>query len=202
MRPTERIAVFGGIIAAIVIALVTRDGGSPALAAPGADAFKLGTVDVYLVVEKLMATEPLKKKREETATLWQTKAATIEKELQQLEDNFKVLPQSSPQIPEIQKQAQEKQAELQKLAQERQQDLEKMNSGQLIEAYKRVRDAGNAVGERLGYTHVLSQRTFDKPIETLTVASTIQELLARPLVRGIPADDITKAVMTELKLEP
>ena len=202
MRPTERIVVFGGIIAAILLALTVRESGSRALAGPPqADAFKLGTVDVYLVIEKLMATEDLKKKREEAATIWENKAAALQKDLQQLEDSFKVLPQSSPQIPEIQKQAQDKQAELQKVAQDRQQDMEKMNSGQLIDAYKKVRDAGSAVGERLGYTHVLSQRGYDKPIETATVATTIQELLARPLVRGIPADDLTKAVLKELKLE-
>ena len=202
MRPTERIAVFGGIIAAIVLALATRDGGNRALAAPRAESFKLGTVDVYLVVEKMMAAESLKQKREDTAAMWQNKASSLEKDLQKLENDFKVLPPSSPQIPDITKQAQDKQAELQKLAQDRQQDLEKVNSAQLIEAYKKVREASVVVGERLGYTHVLSQRGYDKPIETITIATTIQELLARPLVKGIAADDITKAVMTELKLEP
>ncbi len=201
MRPTERIAVFGGILAAILIALASRDGAGRAQAAPAADAFKLGTVDVYLIVEKLMATEPWKSKREDTNKVWQNKGSILEKDLQQLEDQFKVLPQNSPQIPEIQKQATDKQAELQKLAQDRQQDLEKLNSGQLIDAYKKVRDAAVAVGDRMGYTHILCQRGYEKAIETVTVATTIQELLARPLVRGVASDDITKAVMAELKLE-
>ncbi len=97
MRPTERIAVFGGIVAALVLALTVRDGGGRAVAAtPQADTFRLGTVDVYLVVEKLMATDALKKKREDTAALWKTRAEAIEKDLQGLEDSFKVLPQNDP----------------------------------------------------------------------------------------------------------
>jgi hypothetical protein len=133
--------------------------------------------------------------------LWQVRADAIDKELKDLEDQFKVLPQNDPQVPVIQQKAQEKQAEMQKLAQDRQQDLEKMNSSQLIDAYRKVRESVLAVSDRQGYTHVFSQRAYDKPIETVTVATTLQELLARPLVRGVQADDITSLVLTEMKLD-
>jgi hypothetical protein len=156
---------------------------------------------MYWVMERLMATEPWKSKRDDTVKVWQTRADAIDKDLKELEDQFKVLPQNDPQIPAIQQKAQDKQAEMQKLAQDRQQDLEKLNSAQLVDAYRKVREAANAVAERLGYTHVFSQRGFDRVIETVTVATTLQELLARPLVRGVAADDLTPQVLTEMKLD-
>ena len=166
-----------------------------------ADTYKIGTVDVYVAIEKIMAKDDMKKAREDTSALWQSKAQAIEKEMKQLEDTFKVLPKDNPQLDDLTKQAQAKQAEYQKVAQERQQDLERLNASQLIESYKRVREATNAVAQRLGYTHVFCNRSFDRPMETVTVATTLQELLARPLVVGIAADDITKPVLGELKLE-
>lgn len=201
MRPIERIAVFGGIITALVLSLGLRGGGTPAIASGSAqDSYKFATIDSFLVAEKLMATDEFKKKLDETAAQWQQRASGIEKELQALDDRFKVLAPNSPQVAEIQKEAQAKQAEYQRLAQERTQDIEKLSSSQLVEVYKRIRETTAAVGDRLGYTHVIATRGFDKAIDTRTIAATLQELLARPLIKGRPSDDITKAVLTELKL--
>jgi Skp family chaperone for outer membrane proteins len=201
MRPSERFLVLGGLILAIALAL-TGPGRNAAIAdSTSADTYKIGTVDVYVAIEKIMAKDDMKKAREDTSALWQSKAQAIEKEMKQLEDTFKVLPKDNPQLDDLTKQAQAKQAEYQKVAQERQQDLERLNASQLIESYKRVREATNAVAQRLGYTHVFCNRSFDRPMETVTVATTLQELLARPLVVGIAADDITKPVLGELKLE-
>lgn len=201
MRPIERVTIFGGIITALVLSLGLRGGGTPAVAsASGQDAYKIATVDSFLVAEKLMATDEFKKKLDETAAQWQQRASGIEKELQALDDRFKVLAPNSPQVAEIQKEAQAKQAEYQRLAQERTQDIEKLSSSQLVEVYRRIREGTAAVGDRLGYTHVIATRGFDKPIDTRTIAATLQELLARPLIKGRPSDDITKAVLAELKL--
>lgn len=201
MRPIERIAVFGGVITALALSIGLRPGGSPAVASgTGQDAYKIATIDSFLVIEKLMATDEFKKKLDETAAQWQQRASGIERELQALDDQFKVLAPNSPQVAELQKEAQTKQAEYQRIAQERTQDIERLSSTQLVEVYRRVRESSSAVGERLGYTHVIANRGFEKQIDTRTIAATLQELLARPLIKGVPSDDITKAVLTELKL--
>jgi Skp family chaperone for outer membrane proteins len=204
MRRIERIAVFGGLLAAIGLALSAHNPGSAAVAgpAPMADGVRFATVDAYLIVEKLMLQPEPKKARDDIAANWQAKASAIEKDLQNMERDLKVLPQNDPHAQEILQQAQAKQQEFQKLQQDRAQDLERINSQQLVQFYKQVRDSSAAVGERLRYTHVLNNRSFDKAIETNTVAATLQEMLARPVMVGVPADDITKQVMAELKLEP
>ena len=55
MRPMERLAVYGGIALALIIAL-SGGGGRAAAGGPAADAVKIGTVDVYAIIEKLMGS--------------------------------------------------------------------------------------------------------------------------------------------------
>lgn len=203
MRPIERIAVFTGIVVAILIALAAGNPGSAAVAnqpqAPAQEP-RFGTVDIYLGIEKLLDRPEQRKAREDVAAAYQTRASAIEKELQELQNDLRVLPQNSPDAGQILSRADAKQDEYQKLVQERAQELERVNSGQLIQAYQQVRDATTAVAQRLRYTHVFSNRAMDRVITTNNVAATLQEMLARPLVVGVPADDITAAVLDELKL--
>jgi len=205
MRPIERLFVFGGILSAIVIALAGRDSGSAAYAGAAsrpAAAPKIGTVDIYVIAEKMMAASDLKKIREDIAAGWQARADIIMKDLKDMDADLAVLPQNDPKVQELLKKAQEKQQEYQKVAQERQIELERVNSQQLIDAYIKIRAAVDAYAAKQEYTHIFANREHDRSITTTTLAQTLQELLARPIIKGSQADDITKAITTELKLDP
>lgn len=204
MRPIERITVFAGVALAVIIALSGRVGQGIAIARTPSYAagVKLGTVDVYAVAEKLMAAPELKKIREDISNSFETKAAAINKDLKDFDDQLKVMPQNDPKVQEVLKLANAKQQELQKIIQDRQIELERVNSQQLIEAYNKVRTAVETVATKSEYTHIFANREYDRPITTSALSQTLQELLARPVVKGVRTDDITKAVMTELKLEP
>ncbi|MFN0131665.1 MAG: OmpH family outer membrane protein [Phycisphaerales bacterium] len=205
MQRIERIVVLGGVVAAILIALGGQVGSGRALAwspaAGNADPVKIGIVDMYWVIEKIMAKDEYKKAREDVAGTWNRKAQEIEKQLKEMDSTLQVLPQNDPQVQTVLKQAQDKQAEYQKVQSDRQQELEKLNSGQLIDTYKMVRETASKVGARMGYTHVFCNRSTERTITTSTVGATLQELLARPLIHGgTGADDLTNAVLQELKL--
>jgi Skp family chaperone for outer membrane proteins len=204
MRPIERIAVFAGITLAIIIALSGRDGQNAAIARTPSYAagIKVGTVDVYAIAEKMMAAPDLKKLREDTSNSYEAKANAINKALKELDDQLKVMPQNDPKVQDLLKDANAKQAEIQKLVQDRQVELERVNSQQLIDAYVKLRVAVETVATKMEYTHILANREYSRQITTVNLSQTLQELLARPIVKGIQADDITKAVMAELKLEP
>lgn len=205
MRRLERTTLFAGVVLAILIALSARTGGSAALArtpSPRADQdFRLATVDIYTAIERIMSKPDLKRAREDLASSWQAKAHAAESELQRFEDTLRALQKDSPTFNDTLKQAQARQAEYQKMGEQRQDELEKLNSAQLVDAYTQVRNATDAVAQKLGYSHVLASRSLTQPIEATTISSTLQQLLARPLVHGNPADDITAQVMTELKLD-
>ncbi|MBL9032173.1 MAG: OmpH family outer membrane protein [Phycisphaerae bacterium] len=204
MQRIERIVILGGVVAAILIALSASAGGGRALAwTPGEapDSVKIATVDMYWVIEKIMAKDEYKKEREDVSATWTRKAQEIERQLKELDSTLQVLPQNDPQVQTILKQAQDRQAEYQRVQSDRQQELERLNSGQLINTYKTVRDVSAKVAERMGYSHVFCNRSSDRAINTTTVGATLQELLARPLIRGGDgADDLTKAVLQEMKL--
>lgn len=204
MRPIERIAVFAGIALAVVIALSGRDGQNAAIAGTRTSAagMKIGTVDVYAVAEKMMSAPDLKKLREDTSNSYQVKADAINKDLKDIDSQLSVMPQNDPKVQDLLKVANTKQQEIQKLVQDRQVELERINSQQLIDAYTKIRTATAAVATKMEYSHVMANREYDRQITTTTLSQTLQELLARPIVVGVPADDITKAVMAELKLEP
>lgn len=204
MQRIERIVILGGVVAAILIALSASAGGGRALAwTPGVapDSVKIATVDMYWVIEKIMAKDEYKKEREDVSATWTRKAQEIERQLKELDSTLQVLPQNDPQVQTLLKQAQDRQAEYQRVQSDRQQELERLNSGQLINTYKTVRDVSAKVAERMGYSHVFCNRSADRAINTTTVGATLQELLARPLIRGGDgADDLTKAVLQEMKL--
>ena len=48
---------------------------------------------------------------------------------------------------------------------------------------------------------MFSNRSFDRNLETNTLNATLQEFLARPILKGNPADDLTDQVTKELKLD-
>jgi Skp family chaperone for outer membrane proteins len=204
MRPIERISVFAGIALAIIITLSGRGTGGYAFAHNTSQAagIKIATVDIYAIAERIMSAPDLKQAREDLATSWQAKADALSKELKEMDNDLAVLPQNDPKVQDLLKKAQNKQQDYQKLQQDRQVELERINSAQLIDAFNKIRAAVDSVAGKLEYTHVFSNREFDRQITTVTLSQTLQELLARPVIKGNPADDITKAVMAEMRITP
>ncbi len=205
MRPIERIVVLGGVLAAILISLAGRVGDSRAFAAPTTVApgpMKFGTVDVFVVAEALMEAPELKKMRTDAVSTWQAKSDSINKELKELDTDLSILPQNDPKVQDIMKKVEIKRQDYQKLVQDRMADLERINSTQLIDAYGRIRAAAEKVAAQQEYTHVFSSREYARQITTTSLSQTLQELLARPIINGGQVDDLTKAVLAELKVAP
>jgi Skp family chaperone for outer membrane proteins len=163
---------------------------------------RIATVDIYLVSERIMQQERYRRAREQGDEGYQRQLTAIEDELRQMETRLQTLNQNDPQAQQIYTRAQALQTDYQRLQQERQQELERINSRQLIDAFTQTRGAAAEVARRGGYTHIISNRQFDRPIETTTVGATLQEMLARPILIGIPQDDLTEAVLAELRLDP
>lgn len=207
MRHIERIVVVGGVVLAYVFALNGQESQPPAggerPAPAAAQGVRIATVDTFAVVEKILDKPNLKKAREDLASQWAARADVAERELDQLQERLQNMQPTDPQARQVFERAQQKQAEYQQLAQQRQDELERMNASQLIDAFKQIRGAAQAVSSRLGYTHVLSSRSESRSLtvdDVPTLGGVLQELLARPVVVGVPADDITAEVMKELSL--
>jgi Skp family chaperone for outer membrane proteins len=205
MRSIQHATIIGAVVIALVAAIGLRDGFAQPeefrRAGPVPEV-RIGTVDVYLISERIMEQEPLRAARQRVDDTYQQRLGEIETEGRQLEARLQVLTQNDPQVQQIHTRAEALQADYQRLLQERQQELEAINSRQLIDAFKQARDAAYQVAQRRGYTHIFSSRQFERPIETTTVGATLQEMLARPVLVGIPQDDLTETVIAELRLPP
>ncbi len=203
MRPIEKLGLYAGVGFAIVLGLSAHLAGTPAVAYQNDQpaATRIATIDAYVVTERLMAADDLKKARENLSNDWNTKLRGIEKEFSDIDQSLQLLTQSDPKYQDLVKKAQGKQQDYQQLIGQRDQEIEKLNSSQLIASHQRVVDTVKALAEKNGYTHVVSTRPMSRPIVTTTVGATLQEMLARPVMISPPADDLTKSVLESLKLD-
>jgi len=203
MRPTERLALYAGVALALILALGARNAGSSALALQGAApaTARIATVDAYIITERLMAADDLKKARENLSNDWNAKLRGIEKEFGEIEQSLNLLAQNDPKYQEQVKKGQQKNIDYQNMIASRDQEVEKLNSNQLITNYQRVVDAVKTIADKGGYTHVFTTRPPSRGITTTTVGATLQEMLARPMMIGPAADDLTKQVLDALKLD-
>lgn len=127
----------------------------------------------------------------------------INRELDTLRQEITAIPDfqnNAEAQPKIQ-QFQQKSQNLETLRQTAQNELESFNVAQLQEAYKIAIDTTNAIAGTRGYTHVLATKPFESKMTSTNVNGVLQEMLARPVVRTNMADDLTDAVIKELKLE-
>lgn len=207
MRSRQHVTIFGAVLLALIGAVFLREGvaaGSavqPRESQPSGDV-RIGTIDLYLVSERIMQQPRLVRAREEADQRFTERMRSIEEEARQMENRLQVLPQNDPQAQRLVERLQEMQTSYQDLHQERLTEMERINSRQLIDAYRQTRGAAEGVAQRQGYTHVFSSRGFDRPIKTETVGATLQEMLARPLIVGVEEDDLTQAVLDALDLDP
>ncbi len=206
MRRSERVLVYGGVALAVALGLMAREPGTTAHAAwvSGATAdMRVAAVDVYLVAEAAMKRPEPVAEREAVNQKWRTTLEAIEAELQTIDTTLRMLAPGSQQAPELMSRGRAKQAEGQKAVQDHAVEYDQVQSRQLRVAYEEARGAAEAVATRLGYTHVMAARTrpMNEDDPPVPMRQRIDEMLSRPLLVGPASDDLTDAVLAEMKLE-
>lgn len=196
MRVSERLFVYGGVVLAIGLAAAWAG-------APGARGVtpKIATVDVFVIAEKLMARPELVTPRDELFKTWNDRATAAQAELNKLQTELQVLPQSDPVARVKGQDFQLKRAQFDQLMQQGNTEVEKYRAQQLLDCYTQARAAIDEAADRGEYTHVFVARSRDALIEPQSIALAIQEFLARPAIKYPAEDDLTKQVMADLKLE-
>lgn len=213
MRTPSRFGLLVGIVAAGAIGFSLHDpigfaqtqppssAAAPTQAAPSSGPVRIATIDVYAIVEKMLAKGDYKKAQDDLADKWTTKLEAIKKDFAKIQADLQVLPQSDPKFQETYRTARDKQGEFDKAVQSKDVESEALTSRQLTEVYQQVRDAASKAADRMGYTHVVVTRPPERPITSQTVGATLQELLARPIIKTPAGDDITKTVAADLKVD-
>ena len=162
---------------------------------------KVGTVDVFGLIERLMARPEMQGPVDELAKALNDRIAAAQQELEGLQRELQGMQASDPQAEATQQAFFSKREAFDGLVRQSTGELDRFRTDKLLEAYRLAREATVAVADRSGYTMVLASRGADAPIDRQGMALALQELLARPVLRGVPGDDLTGQVTAELKLE-
>lgn len=200
MRNRERLAIWAGVAGAIAISLGMRLPESRVIAQPSGQTLRVASVDMFMLLEGMIASDRYKPAREARDAEIKTKYDALMAELKQLETKIQLIPPGTPEYQTTMQQGQAKEVELRQFTQQASRDQDTFVASQVREAYGIVHEASNAVADRLGYTHVFSTRLDATSMKGDSLAPVMQEILARPLVRGASSDDITEQVRVELKL--
>lgn len=204
MRKAERVLIYGGLVTAILLGLGWRGPEHVALAAgapvaPQAD-MRLATVDILKVVEKFVKSDKYAPARDAFNRDLTTKLKTMAEALDALRGQIQASPQNAPETQGLMQNYQQRAQEFDQERQKAAQASDEFNAKQIAEAYRIVMAAIDDISTKGGYTHVLATRGGPAVLKATNIAGTVQEMLARPLLKGNPADDLTKAVSDELKL--
>lgn len=200
MRNRERLAVWIGVASAIAISLGMRIPESRVVAQPSGQTLRVASADMFLLLEAMVASDRYKPAREARDAEIKTKYDAIMAELKQLETKIQLIPPGTPEYQNTMQQGQAKEVELRQFTQQASREQDAFVASQVREAYGIVHEAVNTVADRLGYTHVFSTRLDATSMKGDSLAPVMQEILARPLVRGASSDDITDKIRVELKL--
>jgi Skp family chaperone for outer membrane proteins len=205
MNKIEKLVVCGSLAACVTLGLGLNGLIAPALAhnSAVADGNRIATVDVLSVVEKLASSDRYMPAREEKIKSLRAPIEVLQKELDELRTKITAIPdfQTNAEAQPLIQQFQQKNQTMQSFTQQAQTEAESFNTGQLQEAYKIVLETVSTIATSRGYTHVFSTRLPDNKMTSTNVQGMLQEMLARPLIKAPPADDLTQDVIKELKLE-
>ncbi len=211
MRFSDRLVLTTISVTALAFAAGAyfRVGATPALASNGeyAAGGPLATCDVYKASDLLMKSDRFAPviMNEQRATEQRMKGlGTIESELLEMQNRLSQYPADTkdPNAKTLAEQFQKKREDYLGQRQQMNDAFEAFVAAKNYEAYNLVVDAARVVSARRGYTHIFATRLVDDAKAPETGLGFTMRLLARPVVLGPQADDITNEVLNELKLDP
>lgn len=205
-RNAERITVFAGLALALALGIAAHQG-TPAIAQNSAASapMRLATADVVGLTDRLLQTDKyISAHRTHAETLNRTLTMTIDPikaEMENLSKQYRELPENSPDRPKIEEAFNEKKKQLDNETQRALFQDEVFKSSQAGEVYRLVVDAADKMASDLGYTHVIASRSGPISIRSNNVSGVLQEMLARPMIKGVIADDLTERLVKQLGIE-
>lgn len=204
MKCAERLAIYSTLAVCLVLGLSNTSLTSSAVALPApahADGPKIASVDVLSIVERVIASDAYRTPREDNQRAEVDKLKPMNDELTKMSDELKGMKEDAASFRPLLKVLEEKNNQFVAARNEAAAKVEAFNTQQVAEAYGKVVDAANAMAQTSGYSHLFATKSGDTKITSLNIPGAVQEMLARPLLKGVAADDLTAAVIKEMKLE-
>jgi Skp family chaperone for outer membrane proteins len=159
---------------------------------------RVATVDMLMLVERVVMTEPFKVEMEALT-------GPLAAEMQAIADRQDVLVQQAKDLDkegEAFKKMQEEYLSLdeqfKQLRTKVQSEIDGLSAKQVQRAFGQVREAVDALAKQEGYTHVLASRDAAAAFRAVDIPNTLQEVLAKSVVVSPRADDLTEKAIDAL----
>jgi hypothetical protein len=191
--------VAGGLLFGVGVQEGAKD--APPAATRTAPVMRIATADVLGVVERMIMSDRYRPAQVAFTEEQNNKLKPLADELVALENRGATMPPNSPDLENLSKQFDQKRDDFQRARQEALAKIDAFNTDQVREAYKLTLQAVDDLAKQKGYTHVLASRTGPATIRSDNVAGALQEILARPVAKADPADDLTDELVKQFKLE-
>jgi Skp family chaperone for outer membrane proteins len=205
MNRTERAVVYSGLSLCLLLGMANSTFSPPAVAtasrAHAADGIKIATIDALSVVERVIASDLYRTPREDNQKAELDKLKPLNDELTKLSEELKTMGEEAASFRPLLKVLEEKNNVFVARRNEAAAKVEAFNTQQVAEAYTRVVDAASAMATSKGYSHLFASKGGSATIASANIPGAVQEMLARPLLKGVAADDLTDALVKEMKLE-
>jgi Skp family chaperone for outer membrane proteins len=204
MTTLERIAVYSGLAVALGLGLASQQSGRVAHAEQGAamaGEFKLATVDVLAVIARKLESAEYKQANTVNAEKYDSQLRGMLKELEDIRTRALSMAEGTEPRKALEAEFMQKNQKFEESRATAQQAVESFNTQQVAEAYRLIVEAANGMAQSRGYSHVIVTRGDQVKIASQSVAGAVQEILARPVIRGVPADDLTEAIIAQMNLQ-
>jgi Skp family chaperone for outer membrane proteins len=166
-----------------------------------ASAVRIASVDSLLLVDLLLESGTIKAERDARGKACQETFNAEQKKLMDIEAKLLMGQLDDPKRQEMIKDWEGKKKSLNEVQAQLTTNFDRFNSLKAAEAWNQLNKVVARMAKERGYTHVFSCR---RDVEFLadTQAATVQQLLAHQLMVYPAGDDLTMAIVEELKLQP
>lgn len=171
-----------------------------ASAVTAAEGHRIATLDTLEICEKLFQSEKYTSARDAVVKPKQATLDEMQQSLVALGGKMQAAG-NGPDAQALNAEFSAKREEFMKFREDANGELMKLNVQQFNECYRLVVETAATVAKSGGYSHVLSSREGGQDFRSADLSGAIQEVLARPVLVRPAGDDITAAVLKELKLD-
>ena len=200
MRQAERLFIYTAAVVALAAGLGSLAIDRPAIASANLAANKFATVNVLDLMQESLQVAPFLPEREEVANRFTQQIQSAEAEVQRLQQELQLQAPGSPQALPLQQQLQGAAQRLQALGQQANAEFQALAAEQAERAYARIHEVTDAIASENGYDMVIASARDADINSADNLNSVTQEILARPVIYGVNADDLTVMVRERLGL--
>jgi Skp family chaperone for outer membrane proteins len=198
----QAFAVGALLVAGVVGAMVLGVRGVPTARAQQQGgtsvAGRVATVDMLMLVERVVMTAPYTTEMSELTTRRATDMQRIADRQNVLVQGAKDLDKAGEEFKAMQEEYLKLDEQFKQLSEGVQREIDGLSAKQVQRAFEQVRGVVDGLAKQEGYTHVIASRDAAAAFRAVDIPNTLQEVLAKGVIVAPKSDDLTEKAIDAL----